>query len=122
MEEDDDLPLIHDQICATHTHRALYDDCLICWMSLFYKRGTRGLTSKRSSSLCLERMECEYFGGGDVVCYINKKVKVLVTQLCPTLCDPEEHSHQTPLSMGFSRQEYCSGLPFPSPYINKSSC
>ena len=24
-------------------------------------------------------------------------------------------SHQTPLSKGFSRQEYCSGLPFPSP-------
>ena len=24
-------------------------------------------------------------------------------------------SHQAPLSMGFSRQEYCSGLPFPSP-------
>ena len=24
-------------------------------------------------------------------------------------------SHQAPLSMGFSRREYCSGLPFPSP-------
>ena len=24
-------------------------------------------------------------------------------------------AHQTPLSMGFSRQEYWSGLPFPSP-------
>ena len=24
-------------------------------------------------------------------------------------------AHQDPLSMGFSRQEYCSGLPFPSP-------
>ena len=24
-------------------------------------------------------------------------------------------AHQTPLSMGFSRQEYGSGLPFPSP-------
>ena len=23
-------------------------------------------------------------------------------------------AHQAPLSMGFSRQEYCSGLPFPS--------
>ena len=26
-------------------------------------------------------------------------------------------AHQTPLSMGFSRQEYWSGLPFPSPGI-----
>ena len=25
------------------------------------------------------------------------------------------HSHQVPLSMGFPRQEYWSGLPFPSP-------
>ena len=24
-------------------------------------------------------------------------------------------ARQAPLSMGFSRQEYCSGLPFPSP-------
>ena len=23
--------------------------------------------------------------------------------------------HQAPLSMGFPRQEYCSGLPFPTP-------
>ena len=27
-------------------------------------------------------------------------------------------AHQAPLSMGFSRQEYWSGLPFPSPQIN----
>ena len=26
-------------------------------------------------------------------------------------------AYQAPLSMGFSRQEYCSGLPFPSPGI-----
>ena len=38
-----------------------------------------------------------------------------VTQLCPTLCNPMAITHQTPLSMGFSRQEYWSGLPFPSP-------
>ena len=41
---------------------------------------------------------------------------MLVTQLCPPLCDPMDCvAHQTPLSMGFSRQEYWSGLPFPSP-------
>ena len=27
----------------------------------------------------------------------------------------QPHGHQAPLSMGFSRQEYWSGLPFPSP-------
>ena len=34
-------------------------------------------------------------------------------QSCPTLCDPIDGSHQSPLSLGFSRQEYWSGLPFP---------
>ena len=29
-------------------------------------------------------------------------------------CDPMNCSHQAPLSLGFL-QEYCSGLPFPSP-------
>ena len=36
-------------------------------------------------------------------------------QSCPTLCDPIDGSHQAPPSLGFSRQEYWSGLPFPSP-------
>ena len=38
-----------------------------------------------------------------------------VTQSCPTLCDPWTVAHQAPPSMGFSRQESWSGLPFPSP-------
>ena len=39
-----------------------------------------------------------------------------VAQSCPALCDPMGSSlHQAPQFMGFSRQEYWSGLPFPSP-------
>ena len=38
-----------------------------------------------------------------------------VAQSSPTLCDPMDCSYQAPLSMGFSRQQYWSGLPFPSP-------
>ena len=30
-------------------------------------------------------------------------------------CDPMDLIHQVPLSMGFLRQEYWSGFPFPSP-------
>ena len=44
-----------------------------------------------------------YVGGG------------LVTKSCPTLVIPWTVAHQAPLPMGFSRQEYWSGLPFPSP-------
>ena len=36
-------------------------------------------------------------------------------QLCLTLCDPIDAAHQAPPSLGFSRQEYWNGLPFPSP-------
>jgi len=36
-------------------------------------------------------------------------------QLCPTLCDPIDGSPPGSPSLGFSRQEYWSGLPFPSP-------
>ena len=39
----------------------------------------------------------------------------LVTQSCPVLCNLWTVARQAPLSMGFSRQEYWSGLPFPSP-------
>ena len=38
----------------------------------------------------------------------------LVTQSCLTPATPWTVAHQAPLSMGFSRQEYWSGLPFPS--------
>ena len=36
-----------------------------------------------------------------------------ITKLCPTPVTPWAVAHQTPLSMGFSRQEYWSRLPFP---------
>ena len=37
-----------------------------------------------------------------------------VAQSCPTLFNPMNFTHQPPLSMGFSRRGYWSGLPFPS--------
>ena len=44
-------------------------------------------------------------------------------QLCAT---PQMTTHQAPLSLGFSRQEYWSGLPFPSPMhtcmLSRFSC
>ena len=36
-------------------------------------------------------------------------------QSCPTLCDPINGSPPGSPSLGFSRQEHWSGLPFPSP-------
>ena len=39
----------------------------------------------------------------------------LVAKSCPTLATPCTVACQAPLFVGFSRQEYWSGLPFPSP-------
>ena len=39
----------------------------------------------------------------------------IVTKLCPTLLTPRAVARQAPQSMGFSRQENLSVLPFPSP-------
>ena len=41
-------------------------------------------------------------------------------QSCPTLCDPIDGSPPGSPSLGFSRQEHRSGLPFPSPMRVKS--
>ena len=38
-----------------------------------------------------------------------------VYSVVPNFATPWTAAHQAPLSMGFSRQEYWSGLPFPSP-------
>ena len=51
---------------------------------------------------------------------INMKVAAAAAakslQLCPTLCNPHRwQPARLPLSLGFSRQEYWNGLPFPSP-------
>ena len=40
---------------------------------------------------------------------------LLVNQSCVTFVTQWIIAHQAPLPMGFSRQEYWSGLPFPSP-------
>ena len=37
-----------------------------------------------------------------------------VAQSCPTLATPWTAAYQAPLSMGFSRQKYWSGVPLPS--------
>ena len=50
-----------------------------------------------------------------VFCVRIPSKRPLHAQLCLTLCNPMDSTHQAPLSMGFPRQEYWSGLPFPIP-------
>ena len=48
---------------------------------------------------------------------VPEALKVKVKSLCPVqlFVTPWTIAHQAPPSMGFSRQECWSGLPFPSP-------
>ena len=58
---------------------------------------------------------------GKITCHLEGLFELLAAaaakshQSCPTLCDPIDGTQQAPLSLGFSRQEHWSGLPFPSP-------
>ena len=54
------------------------------------------------NSYCVSCTSCACGGG-------------LVPKSCPTLAIPWAIAHQAPLSMGFPKQEYWSGLPFSSP-------
>ena len=56
----------------------------------------------RSESVCLFSYNLHIDGG-------------LVAKSCPKLATPWTVAHQAPLSLGFSRQEYWSRLPFSSP-------
>ena len=49
-------------------------------------------------------------------------VRAKSLQSCQTLCNPMEVAHQTSLSLGFSRQEYWSGLPCPLPDPGTELC
>ena len=50
-----------------------------------------------------------------VVCATLVRRCGLVAKLCLTFVTPLTVAHQAPQSIGFSRQKYWSGLPFPFP-------
>ena len=62
-------------------------------------------------------MEWDKLGDRDWRIYTEKEKTVKVKSLSPVrlFATPWTVAHQAPPSMGFSRQEYWSGLPFPSP-------
>ena len=64
--------------------------------------------------IALRNCSKEVVGEGEYI-YDLGEVVGLVTKSCPTLATPWTVAHQAPLYMGFSRQEYWSGLLFPSP-------
>ena len=69
----------------------------------------------------LNFVKCSFFIYWDdhmifILHFVNVvRVCAQLIQSCLTLCDPTDVAHQAPPFMGFSRQEYWSGLPCPSP-------
>ena len=64
----------------------------------------KNLSDRKLSVLMQDRL-VNGGGGGSLV----------VAKSCPALATPCTAVCQAPLSVGFPRQEYWSGLPFPSP-------
>ena len=79
----------------------LYQSELLIWTRHFI---FLYLWSSKLSYEVLPRAAIRSSGGGG-----------LVAKSCPTLTTLWTVAHQAPLSMGFSRPEYWSGLPFPTP-------
>ena len=75
--------------------------CCVLWMSLT-------IYDVCSSGLC-KRVEAGRTPVFQKRCYFNSCC--LVIRLC-LFCHPMDVAHQAPLSMGFSRPEYWSELPF----------
>ena len=72
-----------------------------------------------STFLSLSHIKLFFFkpGTDDYTTQFKLYVCAQSLQSCPTLCDPMDHGPPGSSSMGFSRQEYWGGLPFPSPVI-----
>ena len=78
-------------------------------MTLEGKEGEEEAAEKANASVCCCSLKPSHI-------LTSSACAGSVIQLSLTLCDAMDYiAHQAPLSMGFSTQEYWSGLPFPSP-------
>ena len=53
--------------------------------------------------------------------FIHMIILHMCAQLRPTVCNHTPVAHQSPVTLGFSRQEHWSGLPFASPMHESES-
>ena len=71
--------------------------------------------SEEALKIAEKRRKAKGKGEKERYTHLNAAAAAKSLQSCPTLCDPIDAAHQAPPSLGFSRQEYWSRLPFPSP-------
>ena len=116
--------LLASEMCV-HTHTCIYTNTLV----LFTKDLLLLLRHFSRVRLCVTQrgqptsLPCPWDSPGKntgVGCHfllhcMKVKSESEVTQSCPTLATPWTAAYQAPPSMGFSRQNYWSGVPLPSP-------
>ena len=91
---------------------SFYDLC--CSANQLVQRESKAASLSKSRHRLQERKE---WSANELNALQNSSY-CLVAQSCLTVCDPLDYiACQIPLSVGFPRQEYWSGLPFPSPGI-----
>ena len=74
---------------------------ILAWVAVPFSRGSSQPRGWSWVSL---------IAGGFFTIWATRERKSEVAQLCPPLCDPWTIAYQDPLSMGFSRQGYWSGV------------
>ena len=93
------------------------------WLDLLAVQGAlKSLLQHHSSKASILRLSAffrvqlshPYMTTGKTIA-LNAAAAAKSLQSCPTLCDPIDGSPPGFPSLGFSRQEHWSGLPFPSP-------
>ena len=92
----------------------LYLQLVWCQNKSSIKNRPQSLFLLLSKSICYWLLSQQGYYSSSVLSYSNM---VLVAKLHLTLASPYTVAHQALLSMAFPRQEYWSGLPFPSPGI-----
>ena len=110
-----------DWICMSYVFclggRTLYC-CCCCWIASVVSDSVRPHRRQPTRLLCPWSSPGKNTGVGSYFLLQCVKVKSEseVAQSCPTLVGtPWTAAHQAPPSMGFSRQEYWSGVPLSSP-------
>ena len=91
------LPWNHSAVIPNYLSQAPFHSVSLKWISCYFS----------STSLCSSYFSC--LGSLLLLLLLSPFSYV---QLCVT---PYTSAHQAPPSLGFSRQEHWSGLPFPSP-------
>ena len=98
--------------------KRLTQTCLWVSRSLQQRRGSAVACCRVGGTECSSTCTGSFERSHHYLHYLHHSVKVKSLSRVWLFATPWTAAHQAPLSMGFSRQEYWSGLPFPLAQVN----